>query len=397
MRYPDPRVLLCLFFLAFLSPPIGAEDSLPGILWGPFSLHPRMVIAEGYESNAFRVPVTPYGDLYTRLNPALVGEVRGGRLSLVLEGNYELYRYAALEDPSTRTLNRATKYTEGKGSLEFPTRLSLELRGFYKDTLDPLYGEYTLERTLLRRNRIEAEAGVAQLLFYEELKSELRYGFYRDLFPESQSAASRTIHGILTTHTYRPIPTAGFFFQLGYQRIVKETPSLFSQDFSSLGDFTSLALGFSGSFSPFYRLVARLGSGAVQYRDEPLLIVPDLSLEFFYLPNAFTELGVLGKYTFQDSVYTNYFRVAQGGVRWKQRLGRVFTLANSFHLWITRYSEPFARTDRMALFQSFLTWEPLALREVLLQLGYEGSRRNSEDPRARFLNHLAHLDLTLRY
>jgi hypothetical protein len=124
---------------------------------------------------------------------------------------------------------------------------------------------------------------------------------------------------------------------------------------------------------------------------------PDLSLELFYLPNAFTEFGILGKYTFQDSVYVNYFRLLQGGVSWKQRLGRFFTLSNGLLLWRTMYSEPFPREDRFLTFRSTLLWEPLALREVRTMLGYEGSRRRSQDARADFVNHTAFLDLSLAF
>lgn len=387
-------LFVVLFTLCHPESLTGSESS-SGILYGPFILHPRLDLGEGYESNVFRSPVSVYPDLYTRLRPLLGLEVRSLRFFLFAEGQGERYLYSALEDPITRRQNRTSLSGEIKTSLELLSGLHLEGRGYYKDTSDPLYGDYTLDRNLLRRFRTEIETAVNQLLFYEELKSELRYQFFRDTFPDPLSATSRTIHTIRFLQTFRPIPEGEYFAEMGYQRIGKLEAKTIAPDFSPGGGLVFLHLGFSGSFSPFYRLVTRLGAGALQYKGEPVVWTPDLSLEFFYLPNAFTELGILGKYTFQDSVYVNYFRVLQGGVHWKQHLGRVFTLTNGFLLWRTIYSSPFPREDRIFLFRSGLQWEPLALREIRAMIGYEGSRRDSQDDRADFVNHTAFLDLSL--
>jgi len=395
-------VILFLLFLAWLLGffhPVwlpGAE--IPsGILYGPFILHPRLDVGEGYETNVFRSPVSIYPDLYTRLRPNLGLELRSTRFFVLAQGEVERYLYSALKDPITRRQNRTTLFGEAKGSLELASGLHLEGRGSYKDTRDPLYGDYTLDRTLLRRFRTEIETAINQLFYYEELKSELRYQFFRDTFPEPLSATSRTIHAIRFLQTFRPIPEGEYFAETGYQRIGKGEAETIAPDFSPSGGAVFLHLGFSGSFSPFYRLVTRLGAGALQYKGEPVRWTPDLSLELFYLPNAFTEFGILGKYTFQDSVYVNYFRLLQGGVSWKQRLGRFFTLSNGLLLWRTMYSEPFPREDRLLTFRSTLLWEPLALREVRTTLGYEGSRRRSQDARADFVNHTAFLDLSLAF
>lgn len=376
---------------------LDAVEERRGILYGPFTFYPRLHLCEGYESNVFRTPVSNYPDFYTRYQPVLLLEIGGPRLQLHLEGLYDRYLYSGVEDPLTRKQNRRTIFGEARGTMVLPTNLQFELRGAYKDTLDPLYGEYTLDRSLLRRFRVELEAGIIQPLFYEAVKSELRYRMYRDLFPVTIAAANRTIHGVETRQALRPVPTAEYFLELGYQRIVKEnargTP--FTQ--SPVGDFVRLFLGFTGSFNPLYRLVARAGGGTIQYKDEPLLWVPELSLEFFYIPNAFVELGILGRSFFQDSVYTNYLRVLQGGITWKQRLGRVFTFTQGILAWNTRYSDPTPREDQILLFRSSLQWEPLGLQEVRANLGYEGSRRNSDDVRAEFINHTAFLDLTLSF
>jgi hypothetical protein len=146
--------------------------------------------------------------------------------------------------------------------------------------------------------------------------------------------------------------------------------------------------GLTGKPTPLYSLFLELGGTWFFYSAGNPHLAPTWKGELTWNLREKTELTFLGQRTIYDTVFGDYFLFTQGGIKGKYPLTRVIVLSGGYLTWWNLYKSNNPRLDRFQEGFFTLHWEPLTLPRFTGKLGYDYTRRDSDENPYSFAGHL---------